>query len=93
MNLTFLLRSSFFGLNRDREALRKFRDLTLDEQYNTVKYLQMTYADVMTMPVYKRKYFLNKFIVEQARKDGRDDGKTSMNLKKFEEKSMRKFQE
>jgi hypothetical protein len=52
----------------------------------------MTYADVMLMPVYKRKYFLNKFIVEQNKKDGRDNDKTAINLKKFEEKSMRKFQ-
>ena len=36
----------------------------LDEVYYLCKMVNMTYSDVMTMPTYERKFFINKLVGE-----------------------------
>jgi len=40
----------------------------LDEIYYLTKYFNINYLDIMHMPVFERKYFINKFIEEQEKK-------------------------
>lgn len=41
----------------------------LDEIYYLCKMVNMTYSDVMTMPTYERKFFINKLIEEIDKKN------------------------
>jgi len=53
-----LLGRSFFGLSSE------YRVAMLDEVYYLCKMVNMTYSDVMTMPTYERKFFINKLVGE-----------------------------
>jgi hypothetical protein len=48
------LGQNFFGLSSD------YRIGLLDEIYYLVRHANFTYADIMVMPTYERKYFINK---------------------------------
>jgi len=58
-----LLGRSFFGLSSE------YRVAMLDEIYYLCKMVNMTYSDVMTMPTYERKFFINKLIEEIDKKN------------------------
>ena len=49
---------SFFGLSSE------YRVALLDEIYYLSKHVNFTYQNVMTMPTYERKYFINKLVEE-----------------------------
>jgi hypothetical protein len=54
---------SFFGLSSEnRKAL-------LDEIYYMTKHANFTYSDVMVMPTYERKYFLEKLVDEYEKRN------------------------
>lgn len=41
----------------------------LDEVYYLCKMVNMSYSDVMTMPTYERKFFINKLVSEIEKKN------------------------
>jgi len=49
---------NFFGLSSE------FKSHQLDEIYYLVKHGNFTYSDIMSMPIYERKYFIDKIIKE-----------------------------
>jgi len=49
---------TFFGLHSD------YRTIILDEIYYLVKHTNFTREDALKMPVYERRFFLNKYIEE-----------------------------
>ena len=51
---------SFFGLSSNNK-----KNL-LDEIYYLSKYANFSYLDIMGMPTYERKYFINKLIGDKA---------------------------
>jgi hypothetical protein len=53
---------SFFGLSSD------IRVSLLDEIYYLVKHANFSYGDLINMPTYERKYFVNKLIEEFQKK-------------------------
>jgi hypothetical protein len=54
---------SFFGLSSE------YRVGLLDEIYYLIRYANFSYSDIMTMPTYERKYFINKVIDEFEKKN------------------------
>lgn len=53
-----LLGQSFFVLSSD------YKKIMLDEFYYLSKNVNFSYSDMMTMPTYERKYFINKLSSE-----------------------------
>jgi hypothetical protein len=53
-----LLGRSFFVLSSD------YKKTMLDEFYYLSKNVNLSYSDMMTMPTYERKYFINKLSSE-----------------------------
>ena len=53
-----LLGRSFFDLSSD------YRVGLLDEIYYLIRHAHFSYADIMIMPTYERKYFINKLATE-----------------------------
>jgi len=51
---------SFFGLSSNNK-----KNL-LDEIYYLSKYVNFSYLEVMSMPTYERKYFIDKLIGEKS---------------------------
>lgn len=49
---------TFFALSLD------YKKIILDEIFFLVKNANFSYADVMTMPTYERKYFIGKVLEE-----------------------------
>lgn len=49
----------------------------LDEIYYLVKEMGFSYADILIMPTFERKYFINKFIgeIEERKEAQRKSGK------------------
>lgn len=52
------LTATFFGLNSD------YRKIVLDEIYYLVKHTNFTRVDALRMPVFERRFYLNKYIEE-----------------------------
>jgi len=52
----YLLQVSFFGLTPD------FRQYQMEEFYVLIKQLNFTYRDAYSLPVWKRRWFLKKFM-------------------------------
>lgn len=53
-----LLGQSFFVLSSD------YKKTMLDEFFYLSKHVNMSYSDLMTMPTFERKYFINKLSSE-----------------------------
>jgi len=53
---------SFFDLSSD------YKKSQLDEFYFLVRYANFSYLDMLNMPVFERKYFVNKIVEEFDRK-------------------------
>ena len=49
---------SFFDLSSD------YKKNQLDEIYYLCRHANFSYSDILTMPVYERKYFINKLVEE-----------------------------
>ena len=47
---------SFFDLSSD------YKKLQLDEIYYLCKHANFSYSDILIMPVFERKYFINKIV-------------------------------
>ena len=60
--LTSLSGRSFFDLSSDYKAVQ------LDEFYFLGKHVNFSYSDMLIMPVFERKYFINKIIEDFDRK-------------------------
>ena len=61
---------AFFGLNSD------YRNYVLDEIYYMVKHVNFNRDEVLKMPVYERRYFLQKYIGElESQKEARNAAK------------------
>ena len=60
--LTSLSGRSFFDLSSD------YKKSQLDEFYFLVRYANFSYLDMLNMPVFERKYFVNKIVEEFDRK-------------------------
>ena len=58
-----LLGRSFFGLSSE------YRVVVLDEVYYLCKMVNMSYSDVMSMPTYERKFFINKLVSDIEKKN------------------------
>jgi hypothetical protein len=58
-----LLGRSFFGLSSE------YRVAMLDEVYYLCKMVNMSYSDIMIMPTYERKFFINKLLSEIEKKN------------------------
>jgi len=58
-----LLGRSFFGLSSE------YRVVVLDEIYYLCKMVNMSYGDVMNMPTYERKFFINKLVSDIEKKN------------------------
>jgi hypothetical protein len=58
-----LLGWNFFALSSE------FKQQLLDEIYYLVKFGNCSYSDLMSMPVYERKFFMNKLYKEYEKKD------------------------
>jgi hypothetical protein len=58
-----LLGWNFFALSSE------FKQQLLDEIYYLVKFGNFSYSDLMSMPVYERKFFMNKLYKEYEKKD------------------------
>lgn len=56
-----LLGWSFFALSSN------YQKHLLDEIYYLVKFARFSYRDIMTMPTYERKFFINKLIEENKK--------------------------
>jgi phosphoribosylformylglycinamidine (FGAM) synthase-like amidotransferase family enzyme len=54
---------SFFGLSSE------VKQYILDEFYYLVKFGGFSYSDLMVMPVYERKFFMNKLTKEYEKKN------------------------
>jgi len=54
---------SFFVLSSD------YKKVMLDEFYYLSKHVNMNYSELMTMPVFERKYFINKLSEEFAKRE------------------------
>jgi len=54
---------SFFGLSSE------YRIGLLDEIYYLIRHAHFSYSDIMSMPTYERKYFVNKLIEEFQKKN------------------------
>jgi hypothetical protein len=57
-----LLGWNFFGLSSE------FKKYQLDEFYYLVKYGKFSYSDLMVMPIFERKYFMDKLHKEYEKK-------------------------
>jgi hypothetical protein len=49
---------SFFDLSSD------YKKIQLDEIYYLSKHANFSYSDILIMPVFERKYFINKLVEE-----------------------------
>jgi hypothetical protein len=49
---------SFFDLSSD------YKKIQLDEIYYLSKHVNFSYSDILIMPVFERKYFINKLVEE-----------------------------
>jgi hypothetical protein len=56
-----LLGLNFFVLSSD------YKKLLLDETYYLIKYANFSYGDILTMPTYERKYFVDKLFSENSK--------------------------
>jgi hypothetical protein len=56
------LGQSFFDLSSNNKKI------ILDEIYYLSKYVNMTYTELMKIPTYERKYFINKLVEEFDKK-------------------------
>jgi len=66
----FLLALAFFGLNSD------YRNYVLDEVYYMVKHVNFERDDVLKMPIFERRYHLQKYVAElEAQKAAMDAAK------------------
>jgi len=43
--------------------------MLMDEIFYLTKYANFSYSDIMIMPTYERKYFINKLIEVHSKKD------------------------
>ncbi len=59
----WVLGSTFFALSSE------YRKGQIDEFYYLAKLLNITYSDFLSMPVFMRKYLLNKWMEENAPKN------------------------
>jgi hypothetical protein len=57
-----LLGWSFFGLSSE------MRTVLLDEIYYLIRYSNFSYNDLMKIPTYERKYFVDKLVEEFQKK-------------------------
>lgn len=73
MNLISQLRSSFFGLSLDPKNAIDFRTAVLKEMYFLIKHLGMNYDELQSMPIYKRKFFINEFVNEKMNENASKD--------------------
>ncbi len=51
------------GLNFFARSL-EYKNFLMDEIYYLVKYANFNYSEVLNMPIYERKYYLNKLLQE-----------------------------
>jgi len=58
-----LLGRSFFVLSSD------YKKTMLDEFYYLSKHVNMSYTDMMSMPTFERKYFINKLSEEFTKRE------------------------
>jgi|SaaInl6LU_22_DNA_1037377.scaffolds.fasta_scaffold19695_2 hypothetical protein len=58
-----LLGQSFFVLSSD------YKRVMLDEFYYLSKHVNMSYSDMMSMPTFERKYFINKLSEEFIKRE------------------------
>jgi len=58
-----LLGQSFFVLSSD------YKKTMLDEFYYLSKHVHMSYTDMMSMPTFERKYFINKLSEEFTKRE------------------------
>jgi hypothetical protein len=58
-----LLGQSFFVLSSD------YKKTMLDEFYYLSKHVNMSYTDMMSMPTFERKYFINKLSEEFTKRE------------------------
>lgn len=64
------LDQSFFVLSTDYKAVQ------LQETYYMAKYLNFSYLDIMSMPVFERKFLLNMLVEEKQKEtDGWENSK------------------
>jgi len=54
---------NFFGLSLS------YKTMLMDEIFYLTKYANFSYSDIMIMPTYERKYFINKLIEVHSKKD------------------------
>jgi|TARA_R110002020_G_scaffold196775_2_gene397756 hypothetical protein len=53
----------------------------LDELYYLIKHANFSYTDVLKMPVYERKYFIDKMVKEfETRKEAMETAKSKRNI-------------
>lgn len=52
----WLLGLSFFGLSLE------YKKVLMDEFFYLIKYAGFSYSDLLTVPTYERKYFINKLV-------------------------------
>jgi hypothetical protein len=53
---------NFFGLSSNHKKT------TLDEFYYLIKFANFSYSDVMNMPTFERRYFIDKLVEEYEKK-------------------------
>lgn len=54
---------SFFGLSSE------YRQVMLDEFYHLTKQVGFSYSDILLMPTFERKYFIDKLVKEVEKKN------------------------
>ena len=50
------------------ELISDYKKYLMDEFYYLIKHAQFSYSDLLLMPTYERKYFIEKLIKENEKK-------------------------
>ena len=70
----FLLQVSFFGLTPE------YRGHSMEEFYVLIKHLNFSYSDVYMLPVWKRRWFLDKFLSDLEKERNQANRSSAKNI-------------
>jgi hypothetical protein len=77
VRLTFLWELRFFGLTRDNI------DEVYEQVYVLIRRLKFSYSDAYTLPIYKRVWFIKKYIEEKKQENNYVQKNEKNNKKSF----------